>query len=165
MSATASSALPQGTMSPSRAVLLGGFFVGALDIIDALVFFYIARGATPIRIFQSIAAGLLGRSSFQGGIPTAILGGLLHFFIAFCIAGVYSLASRKLSVLTRHAVVCGMLYGIAVYFVMNQVVVPLSATSSLPFSWPVFLNGIIGHAFLVGLPAALCARLAATVEQ
>lgn len=53
-----------------------------------------------------------------------------------------------------------MLYGIAVYFVMNYVVIPLSAASRGAFSMPVFLNGILIHAFGVGLPAALFARAA-----
>ena len=56
----------------------------------------------------------------------------------------------------------GVLYGIAVYFVMNYVVIPLSAASQGTFSMPVFLNGILIHAFGVGLPAALFARAAQT---
>jgi hypothetical protein len=47
--------------------------VGALDAIDAVVFFGL-RGVTPIRIAHSIAAGLLGRAAFQGGLATAALG-------------------------------------------------------------------------------------------
>jgi anaerobic selenocysteine-containing dehydrogenase len=56
----------------------------------------------------------------------------------------------------------GMLYGVAVFFFMNNVVVPLSAIGPGRFpSLPVLLNGVIGHALLVGLPAALVARRAA----
>jgi hypothetical protein len=51
-----------------------------------------------------------------------------------------------------------MIYGVAVYFFMNKVVIPLSAAAKLPFTWIGFLNGIIGHALLVGLPVALIAR-------
>jgi len=42
----------------------------------------------PIRIFQS-ASGLLGRAAFSGGLRTAILGGALHYFIAFMIVVPY----------------------------------------------------------------------------
>jgi hypothetical protein len=63
-------------------------------------------------------------------------------------------------VLTRHAVTLGMAYGIVVFFVMNRIVIPLSAASVGPFSLPVFINGILIHAFGVGLPAALFARAA-----
>ena len=144
-------------MTPRTALALGTLTVGTLDILDALIFFGL-RGARPVRIFQSIAAGLLGRNAFQGGLATALLGGVLHFFIAFVIVAVYFVVSRRAPALIRHAVVFGMMYGIVVYFVMNQIVIPLSAATPGPVSWPVFLNGLLIHAFGVGLPAALFAR-------
>ena len=146
-------------MTPRKALALGTLAVGILDILDALIFFGL-RGVQPIRIFQAIAAGLLGREAFQGGLATAVLGGVLHFFIAFVIVVVYFLASRRAPVLTRHAVALGMAYGLVVYFVMSHIVIPLSAASQGPFSFPVFVNGILIHAFGVGLPAALFARAA-----
>ncbi|MCU1262873.1 MAG: hypothetical protein JWO80_5758, partial [Bryobacterales bacterium] len=54
-------------------ILWGGLIAGILDITDALVFFGL-RGAKPIRILQSIAAGLLGPKAFKGGVGTAALG-------------------------------------------------------------------------------------------
>jgi hypothetical protein len=138
---------------PLRAVLYGTLAVGTLDALDAVIFFGF-RGATPIRIFQSIAAGLLGRAAFSGGLPAAMLGAALHYFIAFGIVLTYYLASRRFDLLRRRPVVCGILYGVVVYFVMNRVVIPLSATTPGPFALPVFLNGILIHMFGVGLPAA-----------
>jgi hypothetical protein len=147
-------------MTPRRALALGTLVVGTLDILDALIFFGL-RGAKPIRIFQSIAAGLLGRDAArEGGLATALLGGVLHFFIAFVIVALYFLASRRAPVLIRRPVALGISYGIVVYFVMNYVVIPLSAAGQGAFSMPVFLNGILIHAFGVGLPAALFARAA-----
>jgi hypothetical protein len=138
---------------PARAVLYGTLAVGTLDALDAVIFFGF-RGATPIRIFQSIAAGLLGRAAFSGGLPAAILGAALHYVIAFGIVLTYYLASRRFDLLRRRPVVCGILYGVLVYFVMNRVVIPLSATTAGPFVLPVFVNGILIHMFGVGLPAA-----------
>ena len=57
----------------ARAILYGGVVVGTLDLLDALIFFGL-RGTAPIRIFQSIAAGVLGRASYQGGLRSAALG-------------------------------------------------------------------------------------------
>ena len=54
------SAIMRGTMKV-RALLYGALAVGVFDLLDALVFFGL-RGVSPIRIPQSIAAGLLGRS-------------------------------------------------------------------------------------------------------
>jgi hypothetical protein len=57
-------------------------------------------------------------------------------------------------------VIAGVIYGIAVYFVMNDVVLPLSAAGRGPFVLPVFINGILIHAIGVGLPSAWFASLA-----
>jgi hypothetical protein len=62
--------------------------------------------------------------------------------------------SRFVPILRRQTVVAGLLYGVAVYFVMNDAVLPLSAAGRGPFVLPVFVNGILIHAFGVGLPSA-----------
>jgi hypothetical protein len=49
-------------------------------------------------------------------------------------------------------------YGVAVYFFMNRVVVPLSAASKFPFSLKMMVIGIVIHVFCVGLPISLAAR-------
>ena len=147
-------------ISTSRAVLYGTMAVGVLDLLDAFVFFGLRSGVRPIRILQSIAAGLLGRAAFSGGWRTAALGLALHFFIAFVVVLVFVTASRWLPALRRHAVVAGVLYGIAVYLTMTFVVVPASAAGGGTPSWPVAMNGVLIHLFGVGLPAALAARAA-----
>jgi hypothetical protein len=135
--------------------------VGALDGLFALVFYGLVLGVPKLRIFQSVAAGLLGRASFEGGWPTFLLGVLLHFAVASCIAAVYYAASLKLPVLLRRPVVCGLIYGLLAHLGMNYVVIPLSAATPGRFSLRTFLPAFIAHAFLVGLPVALVARRAA----
>ena len=49
-------------------------------------------------------------------------------------------------------------YGVAVYFFMNLVVIPLSAIGAVRFSPVLFANGILIHVFGVGIPSALFAR-------
>ena len=44
-----------------RASLAAGFVAGTLDIVAACLY-YGARGASPMRILQAIASGLLGRA-------------------------------------------------------------------------------------------------------
>jgi hypothetical protein len=142
----------------ARPILYGTLVVGTLDALDAIVFFGLRSGTTPSRIGQSIAAGVFGRRSFQMGLHSAALGFLLHYFIAFLIVAIFYAASRAIPLLRRQTVVAGILYGIAVYFVMNDVVIPLSATTRGPFVLPVFVNGLLIHMFGVGLPSAWFAR-------
>ena len=148
-------------------IVYGGLAAGVLDILYAFVFFGMKYGLTPIRILQSVAAGLLGRdASRAGGLKTALLGLFLHFLNAFIIATIFFVASLILPMLIRRAVLWGLLYGVAVYFVMNYIVIPLSAigprTSSTP--WAVLLNGVFFHAVLIGLPIALFAKRSARIS-
>src|SRR5690242_8944189 len=139
------------------AVLWGGLACGVLDIAAALVV-YGYFGAKPLRLLQGIAGGLLGPRTYTGGIGTALLGLLCHFVIAFSAAAVYVAASRFAPFLVRHAILSGAFYGVAVYFFMNRVVVPLSAAAKFPFSFKMMVIGIIIHIFCVGLPIAIAAR-------
>ena len=139
-------------------ILYGTLVVGTLDALDAIVFFGLRNGVTPGRIFQSIAAGIYGRHAARMGIHSIGLGIILHYFIAFLIVAVFYAMSRAIPWLRRRTVIAGIVYGVAVYFVMNDAVIPLSATVRGPFVLPMFVNGLLIHAFGVGLPAAWFAR-------
>ena len=140
-----------------HAILWSGLIAGTLDAVDGVIAFG-TQGLNPIQVLQYIASGALGQAAFQGGFATAALGALVHFIIAWVAAGVFVLASRWMTVFRKRALLFGPLYGAAVYFFMNYLVLPLSAVAREPFHLGLFLNGVIGHALLVGLPIALCAR-------
>jgi uncharacterized membrane protein YagU involved in acid resistance len=144
----------------ARAILWGGLACGVCDITAALVV-YGYFGIKPLRLLQSVASGLLGPSSYSGGIATAMLGLLCHFVVAFGAATTYFLLSRAMPFLLRYTAVSGPLYGIAVYFFMQYVTVPLSAARRSPFSLKFMIIGILIHIFCVGLPIAIAARRAA----
>lgn len=135
-------------------ILLGGLVAGVLDATDGVVAYYLAYGMNPIQVLQYIASGALGAASFKGGLLTAGAGVLFHFFIAFTVAAVFYIGCRLIPKLINFYIAVGLLYGAAVYLVMNLLVLPLSAVAPSAFSLPLFLNGIIGHALFVGLPIA-----------
>jgi hypothetical protein len=148
---------PKQSLTTLHAILLGGLIAGTLDAVDGVIAFG-TQGLNPIQVLQYIASGAVGQSAFRGGLATAGLGALLHFTIAWVAAAVFVFASRWMPVLRARAVPFGLLYGTAVYFFMNYLVLPLSAVARRPFHLGLFLNGVIGHALLVGLPIALYAR-------
>jgi hypothetical protein len=144
---------------PVPAILLGGLIAGTLDISYACIFGYIRRGANPVRVLQSVASGALGRSAFDGGPKTAALGLVFHFLIATIAAAVYYLASRPIRFLVNSPFICGPLYGVGIYLVMNFVVLPLSAIGSRPaLPLPVLIGGLLIHTVGIGLPIALVVR-------
>ena len=150
---------PAATPQPRAliAILSGGSACGALDI-SAAFLVYGSFGLKPVRLLQGIAAGILGPSSYSGSLSTAALGLLCHFFIAFSACTVFYLASRWLPVLLEHAILSGALYGIAVYFFMNRIVIPLSAATKYPFSFQMMVIGVVIHIFCVGLPISVAVR-------
>lgn len=144
-------------LSSGNTILWGGLAAGVLDAVDGVVAFG-TQGLNPIQVLQYIASGSLGQRAFTGGLATAGLGALLHFFIAFVVAAVYVLASRWLPAINERPLLYGPLYGAGVYFFMNYLVLPLSAVAPSPFKLGLFLNGVIGHALFVGLPIAWFTR-------
>jgi hypothetical protein len=155
--------MPSRSTSPWLYVLAGGLAAGLLDIAYACGFWLIRAGVPPRRVLQSIAAGVLGReAAVAGGLATAGLGLLLHFFIATVVGIVYYLAARSAPALWQRPWLYGSLYGVAVYGVMQYVVVPLSRAGGgggAPNPLWVTLS-IVVHAFGIGVPVALAARAA-----
>jgi len=149
-------------------IVLGGLAIGILDFLDASIFFPLYYGISFLDVWHGPAAGVLGReASRAGGLNTALLGILMHFCVAFSIAIVYFLLSRLIPALIRHPVISGLLFGIAAHYVMQYVVIPLSAIGTIP-NWPPIgslLNSLIGHALLVGLPVALIATWSAKKDS
>lgn len=143
-----------------RTIVTAGLVAGALDIAYAFIIWGL-RGVTPIRIGQSIAAGLFGReAAVAGGAGMGLFGLLLHFILATIIAAIYYLAARNVRMLVDKAVPFGIAYGLATYGVMNYVVMPLSAIGNTGGGGPLYITitGILVHMFLIGLPIALITR-------
>ena len=138
------------------AILLGGIVAGTLDIGAACLI----TGRDPIFILQTIAGGLLAKRAHSGGIPTAALGLALQELMGILIAGIYAVAATALPNLRRRWLVGGPAYGVIIFFVMNYVVVPLSAWKHHPhFSASTFAANMAAM-LLFGLIIAWFARRA-----
>ena len=138
----------------ASAILIGGLIAGTLDILYAIG--YSAwRGTPPMTLLQFVASGLLGQASFQGGAGAAALGLMLHYLMMLLIAAIFYGLSRQLTFLVRQPLLWGPVYGFLVYWVMNLVVMELSATPNkwrfIPLS---FATGIVVHMFFIGLTIA-----------
>jgi Na+/alanine symporter len=147
-----SEARPQVSRNALLAIGVGGAIAGTLDLTQAFILF-------GWKVPLVIAAGLLGQEAFHGGAGTYVLGVCLHFFIASSATAVYYAASRRLSFLKEHALVCGLFYGMAVELVMSYVVLPLSALHDRgPYELHDVLQGLLVHMVVVGLPISFSVR-------
>jgi len=134
------------------AIAVGGGIAGTLDLLQACILF-------GWKIPLVIAAGLLGRQALHGGAATYVLGVALHFFIACSAAAVYYMASRRLSFMLEHPLVCGLFFGAAVEEVMSLVVLPLSALHARgPYRLHDLILGLLVHMVVVGLPISFSVR-------
>ncbi|HEY0947412.1 MAG TPA: hypothetical protein VGD81_19165 [Opitutaceae bacterium] len=156
--APATPAKPAPKPPALRAILWGGLLCGTLDALFAIVLWGTMRGVAPGRVLRAIAGGLLGPEAFQGGAGMTALGLALHFVIALGAAATFVSAARILPVLAKRPAISGALFGLAVYFFMNLVVLPLSATPPRAFPPPFFVVGLLGHIAFVGWPIAWAAN-------
>ena len=155
MSATAQ-AVP-AVEAPGRVLLpavVGGLAAATLDATSAFITF-------GWRMPRAIASGLIGASAFKGGAGVWILGLAAHYSILIVAALIYGAASRRLPFLRVNFIVCGIFYGIAIYLVMNLIVLPLSAVPFPvgPFTAATLRHDMVMQVLLCGMPIALSFRL------
>jgi uncharacterized membrane protein YagU involved in acid resistance len=119
---------------PWPTILLAGVVSATFDLMFAFIFYGLRVDVTPVRILQTIGSGWLGMSSFEGGLTSATLGAVSHYFILIVAAAMYWFASRRLAIIGRHPVLCGVLFGALIYIAMHYVVLPLSAAPAMGFN-------------------------------
>jgi hypothetical protein len=141
-------------------VVLAGI-VGATCDITYAILYYGWRGISAERILQTVASGLLGKASYDGGWQTAALGLACHYAIVIVAAAVFWAVARRWDWLRREPITAGLAFGVAIYGFMNFVVLPLSAYP-YPLRFPLLTTatGLLVHMVGVGLPIALITRRA-----
>jgi hypothetical protein len=145
--------------------VLAGAVVAILDISFAETYWVVIRNATTYaRVLQSIASGVLGKSAFQGGSDTVVLGAILHCTVAYGWTAIFLMAARHWRAFGRvlasqHGVVkTGIPFGMVVWLVMDLVVIPLSHAKPTPVGSTWFLVSLLWHPVGVGLPMAVVLR-------
>jgi hypothetical protein len=136
-----------------RAGLLTGVSDGLFSSVLSVAFYH----STVSRLFQGVAATLVGKEALNAGTPMAALGVLMHFGVAFGWSAVFLFLVMRWSwirgVLTsRFGVVkVASLYGPCIWMVMSLAVIPLLVhrPPTISIRWWIQL---IGHIPFVGIP-------------
>jgi hypothetical protein len=147
--------------APSRdglALLLrAGLLTGVVDGLFSSALSVLAYGSTVSRLFQGVAAVLLGGPATGGGAAMALVGVLMHFGVAFFWSGVFLFLVLRSSWVrgllgSRYGVVkVAALYGPLVWMVMSLLVIP-TLTQRAPTIGPRWWVQFFGHIPFVGLP-------------
>jgi hypothetical protein len=123
--------------------------------LDALAAIFIYK-ADPVRLFQLIASGALGREKgFAGGTNTFLLGMVFHYLIAAAWTTLFFILNHKLKWIRKNRLVVIFGYGLLIWVVMNIIVLPLSQLGGGPFSMKSFFIAAGILVFAVSLPIVL----------
>ncbi len=149
-----------GTLSRLvRAGLLTAIVDGLFSSVLS-AFFY---GSTVTRLFQGVAATLLGSSAFEGGTSTALIGVAMHVGVAFGWSAVFLFLVMRLDWVRNllkqpyGVLIVAAIYGPFIWLVMSIVVIPqlVHRPAAITFRWWV---QFIGHFPFVGLPIVASTR-------
>lgn len=144
-----------------KAGLLTGLAGGALDFAAASIIYPLAYpGLSIMRIWQSVAEGVLGKASYEGGAATAAIGVALHFFIALCAGMALAFVMSRVELSQRLWPLSGAVYGVSMYFFMQKVVLPLSLVGIKHPDAKSLAIGLAIHIFIFGIGSALVAAKA-----
>lgn len=146
-------------MTLSRLVR-AGLITGVIDGLFSSALSAFAYGSTVTRLWQGVAATLLGPEALNGGTSTAVIGLLMHFGVAFGWSAVFLfLVTRSAwirGLVTSHygAIKTASLYGPLVWMVMSLAVIPFltGRPPAINYRWWV---QFFGHIPFVALPIVL----------
>ena len=136
-------------------ILKATLLAGSLDIILALLQYYLTSHKNPELVLKFIASAVFGPPAFSGGIGISLTGLLFHFLITFVWATIFFFMYPSLNRLVKNSIVTGVVYAIVIWLVMNFMVVPLSKVPRAPFNITQALTGILILIVAIGVPFAL----------
>jgi uncharacterized membrane protein YagU involved in acid resistance len=138
-------------------LIRAGLVTGVTDGLFSSVLSAFFYGSTVTRLFQGVAAVLIGTAAFDGGARTAAVGLLMHFGVAFGWSAVFlilylsSAWIRGLATSSAGVVAIAAVYGPLVWIVMSMAIVPLFThrPPTINIRWWV---QFFGHIPFVALP-------------
>ncbi|WP_221392278.1 DUF1440 domain-containing protein [Dyadobacter sp. NIV53] len=140
-------------------ITLAAFLSGLLDLVVAIIVYSILLDkTTALRILQSVASGVFGKTAYSGGIEMAVIGLVFHFIISFIFTYLYFFAYTRLAFLRKERVFSGFVFGFFIWLVMNLIVLPITFSGLFPSD---FVSALIGIAIIIisiGIPVSLIAH-------
>jgi hypothetical protein len=143
-----------------KAVFITTLVAGTADLMAAISSALIQSGKFPAKILHYIAGGALGlETTMKGGTEIAVLGLLIHFFLAFSYTLAFFLLYPRLKFLQKgNTILIGLLYGCLVGVFMTFIVLPLTALPESKFVLMKALQSWLILAVALGLPIAILAK-------
>ena len=143
--------------------LTAGLIAGALDITAACLQAYLKNGTAPTQVLRYVASGAVDPKTFSSPALLALVGLLVHFFIAISFTFFFFFLAKLIPSLVKYPIPIGILYGIFVWGTMRFIILPyISRLNPKPIvGQEAIKNAAIAAAIIVvcvGIPVVLLAR-------
>ena len=142
-----------------KRILAAGFLTGVIDGLFSSILNAVFYGSTVARLFQGVAATLMGPKALDGGNHTAMIGVLMHFGVAIGWSAVLAVFVAQSAWLRRTLGATGgpiriaSIYGPLIWIVMSLVVIPQLTGRPTPIAYRWWVQ-FFGHIPFVALPMA-----------
>jgi hypothetical protein len=149
------------TRSPLSRLIRAWLLTSVVDAIFSSVLVGVFYGSTVARLWQGVAATVLGPSSFEGGARTVAIGLLMHAGVAFAWSAVFLALFERFAGIRRvvrspgGVLKVAAVYGPCIWLVMSFLVIPtlVHRPPTLNYRW--FIQ-LIGHIPFVAVPIVYC---------
>ncbi len=131
---------------------------GTMDFCAACIQYYLRTGKNPENVLKFVASGVFGKSAFESGHLYSVIGLLFHYLIAFSFTLFFFFLYPKLKILSFNIFLSAVLYGVFTWTIMNRIVLPLSNTPPIPFTWLGAATAAVILVVCIGLPLAIIAK-------
>ena len=144
-------------MSRSSRLVRAGLLTALVDGTFSGCLAAFVYGSSATRLFQGVAATLMGPRALEGGTHTAAIGVLMHIGVAFGWSALFvfivmrSEWARRVLESPSGVVKVAALYGPCIWLVMSLVVIPLLTHRPVAITYRWWIQ-LIGHFPFVGLP-------------
>lgn len=128
--------------------------IGVLDISAAMLSFFLSTGKSPEIILKFIASAVSGPEAYTGGAISIVTGLALHFLVAFLFTLFFFLIYQPMALYRYNVYLAGIVYGLFIWIMMNQLVLPMTLVKQQPFKWSEAAKAMLILITMVGLPLA-----------
>lgn len=140
--------------SRTGAILIAGFIAGTMGILAAI---YLLAHGNALGTLRFIASGVFGKQALQGGPEMAVYGLMFHYIIATSFTVVYFFLFPRVPVMKKNKWISAIAFGIAVWSVMNLLILPMTSVTQHPLNLIPALKNIFILVVCIGIPVSFFA--------
>ena len=140
--------------------LYGGLIAGLVAALFFMLVGVTIDHTSPGAYFSQFAVGIFGDRAEHLGVITLLFGLFLHFLAAAIFGIVYALIAARFKPMwtAPTSVLCGFTYGLVMYFIVEDVTVPVLHVISYTPAWEALVGNVLFHGLVLSEYITICHR-------